>query len=163
MLRNLVMVCVVALSSAISSQDDVAKDDLKKMKGDWTLVFSEANAKKRTPENFKKFTRKVTDGTFLIMIETEKGVQTVGGKFKLDPSKSPKAVDVEMTQGPSKGESLKGIYKFEDNTQVMCVAGPGKDRPTKFDSQQGTVTVWKRPKEKEPVKEKEPAKDKKDE
>jgi uncharacterized protein (TIGR03067 family) len=148
----ILMVCVAAISSAISSQGDGPKDDLAKLKGDWTLVYTEAEGKKRTPENFKEFRRMITGDTFLVTIETDEGVHTVGGKFKLDPAKSPKTIDVEMTEGPAKGKSFKGIYKFEGDTQVICLAAPDKDRPTKFDSNEGTVTVWKRPKA--PAKEK---------
>ncbi len=145
--RNVLMVCVVALLSAIPSQGGGAKDDLVKLKGDWTLVYTEAEGKKRTPENFKEFSRTIKGDTFLVTIETDEGVQTVGGKFKLDPAKTPKTIDVDMTEGPAKGKSFKGIYKFEGDTQVICLAAPEKDRPTKFDSKEGTVTVWKRPKD----------------
>jgi uncharacterized protein (TIGR03067 family) len=146
MYRHVLLVCVVVLLSAISSQGGGPKDDLAKLKGDWTLVYTEANGKKRTPENFKEFSRTVTGDTYVVTIETEEGVQTVGGKIKLDPTKSPKTIDVEMTEGAAKGKSFRGIYKFEGDTQVICLAAPDKDRPAKFDSTEGTVTVWKRPK-----------------
>jgi uncharacterized protein (TIGR03067 family) len=149
------MVFIGAISIAGSSQGDDAKDDFEKMKGDWTLVYTEANGKKLTAENFKEFSRKVAGDTYTVTIESEEGVQTVGIKIiKLDPSKSPKAIDIEMAEGPSKGKSFRGIYKFEDDTQVICLAGPDKDRPAKFDPKEGTVTVWKRVKS--------PAKEKKD-
>jgi uncharacterized protein (TIGR03067 family) len=145
--RNILMVCVVALSSANLSCGDAAKDDLEKMKGDWTLVSTETNGNKRTAENFKEFSRKVTGETYSVTIESEEGAQTIGIKIvKLDPSKSPKTIDVEMTEGPAKGKTLRGIYKFEDNTQVICLAPADKDRPAKFNSTEGTVTVWKRAK-----------------
>jgi len=79
-----------------------------------------------------------------VTIENEEGVQTVTVKIKLDPSKSPKTIDAEMTEGPAKGKAFRGIYKFQDDTQVICLAPSDKDRPTKFDSKEGTVTVWKR-------------------
>jgi uncharacterized protein (TIGR03067 family) len=132
---------------------DVAKEDLEKMKGDWTLVFTETNGNKLTAKNFKEFSRKVAGETYSIKVESEDGVQTIGIKIvRLDPSKSPKAIDVEMTDGTAKGKSFRGIYKFEDDTQVICLAGADKDRPAKFDSKEGTVTVWKR--DKAPVAEK---------
>jgi uncharacterized protein (TIGR03067 family) len=154
MLRSLMLVCVVALVSVPLCKGDGTKDDLENMKGDWTLVFTETNGKKLTAENFKEFTRKVTGNTYSVTIETEEGVQTIGGKIKLDPTKSPKAIDVEITEGQAKGQTFRGIYKFEDDTQVICLAGPDKERPTKFDAKEGTVIVWKRAKP--------PAKEKKD-
>jgi uncharacterized protein (TIGR03067 family) len=147
MYRNILMIGVVALLGANSFQGDIAKDDLEKMKGDWTLVSTETNAKKRTAADFKEFSRKVTGETYEVTIETEEGVQSIGIKItKLDSAKSPKTIDVEMTEGPAKGKTFRGIYKFVDDTQVICLAAPDNDRPTKFDSKEGTVTVWKRAK-----------------
>jgi uncharacterized protein (TIGR03067 family) len=155
MYRSILVIGVVALLSVDPCKGDVAKDDLEKMKGDWTIVSTETNGKKLTAENFKEFSRKVTGESYSVTIESEEGIQTIGIKIiKLDPSKSPKTIDVEMTEGPAKGKTFHGIYKFEDDTQTICLAAPDKDRPAKFDSKEGTVTVWKRSKS--------PAKEKKD-
>jgi uncharacterized protein (TIGR03067 family) len=143
--RNILMIGVVALLAGNSFQSDIAKDDLQKMIGNWTLVSTETNGKKRTAADFKVFSRKVTGETYSVTIESEEGVQTIDIKItKLDPTKSPKAINVKMTEGPAKGKAFQGIYKFEDDTQVLCLAAPDNDRPTKFDPKEGTVTVWKR-------------------
>jgi uncharacterized protein (TIGR03067 family) len=145
MYRQLLTVaCIVAFSWANSAKGDSSKDDLEKLKGDWTVVSVERNGTKQTAKDFKEFTRKVTGATVTVTVETEEGVHTVVSKIKLDPSSSPRNIDVEMTEGDFKGKTLLGIYKFEDDKQVMCIAPPGKDRPTKFDSNDGTVTIWKR-------------------
>src|ERR1700722_9927114 len=102
MVRNILMVCVVAFSSANVSNGDAAKDDLDKMKGDWTLVSTETNGKKRTADDFKEFSRSVKGETYSVTVENEEGVQTLTVKIKLDPSKSPKTIDAEMTEGPAK-------------------------------------------------------------
>jgi uncharacterized protein (TIGR03067 family) len=147
MYGSILLIGVVAIMSLNPFKGDVAKDDLEKMKGDWTLVSTETKGKKRTAEDFKEFSRKVTGENYSVTIEDEGGVQTVGIKIiNLDSSKSPKAIDVEMTEGPAKGKTFRGIYKFEDDTQVICLAAPDLDRPAKFDSKEGTVTVWKRAK-----------------
>jgi uncharacterized protein (TIGR03067 family) len=149
MYRSISIGCVLALLSANSFAGDVAKDEMEKMKGDWTLVSVETGGKKVTAENFKEFSRKVAGSSYSVVIENEEGVQNIGVKIlKLDPSKSPKAIDVEMTTGPAKGKMFRGIYKFEDDTQVICLASSDKNRPATFDSKEGTVTIWKRVKEK---------------
>jgi uncharacterized protein (TIGR03067 family) len=153
MYRNIWVICVIAISCAISSAGEVAKDELEKMKGDWTLVSTEFEGKKTTPDDYKEFSRSVKGASYTVTVETEGGVQNIGVKIvKLDGSKSPKTIDVELKDG--KGKILHGIYKFEGDTQVICLAGPDKDRPSNFDSKEGTVTVWKRVKA--------PAKEKKD-
>src|SRR5580704_19615571 len=105
MYGSILLIGVVAIMSLNPFKGDVAKDDLEKMKGDWTLVSTETKGKKRTAEDFKEFSRKVTGENYSVTIEDEGGVQTVGIKIiNLDSSKSPKAIDVEMTEGPAKGK-----------------------------------------------------------
>jgi uncharacterized protein (TIGR03067 family) len=148
----LTVVCLGVLFQSDSAKGDAAKDDLEKMKGDWTVISVERNGVKNTAKDFKEFTRKVAGDTSTVTIETEQGVQTIVVKIKLDPSKSPKHIEAEMTEGELKGKTYLGIYKFEDDTQVICLAAADKDRPTKFDSNEGTLTIWKRVKS--PAKEK---------
>lgn len=60
------------------------------------------------------------------------------GTFKLDESKSPKEFDVMPAAGPNKGKTLKGIYKFENNQLIYCIAGADLDRPKDFASPAGS-------------------------
>jgi uncharacterized protein (TIGR03067 family) len=60
------------------------------------------------------------------------------GTYKLDESKSPKEFDVMPAAGPSKGKTLKGIYKFEGEQLIYCIAGPDLDRPKEFASPAGS-------------------------
>ena len=113
------IVCAVVFVTAVSSRGDSPKDDLAKLQGGWTMVYMEDNGKKQTADKFMEFSREVKGATYTITIETSEGVQTIGGKIKLDPSKSPKAIDVELTEG-AKGKRL-GLYKFEN------VGSPGTE------------------------------------
>lgn len=60
------------------------------------------------------------------------------GAFKLDESKSPKEFDVMPAAGPYKGKTLKGIYKFDGEQLIYCIAGPDLDRPKDFASPAGS-------------------------
>lgn len=60
------------------------------------------------------------------------------GTYKLDESKSPKEFDVIPGAGPYKGKTLKGIYKFEGDQLIYCLASPGLDRPKEFASPAGS-------------------------
>jgi uncharacterized protein (TIGR03067 family) len=69
------------------------------------------------------------------------------GTQKLDPSKSPKTIDVTMLEGPSKGTVMLGIYEFDADTLKVCFDPEGKKRPTEFKSATGSknfVNVHKR-------------------
>jgi uncharacterized protein (TIGR03067 family) len=67
-------------------------------------------------------------------------------EFQSDASRAPKTIDYVNTAGSNKGKSQQGIYEFEGELLKICVAAPGKPRPTQFQSDRGdgrTFTVWK--------------------
>jgi len=52
-------------------------------------------------------------------------------------------------KGPDKGKTLLGIYELSDDAYKVCFAAPGKDRPTEFNSKEGSgnrLIVMKREK-----------------
>ena len=52
------------------------------------------------------------------------------GTFKLDSSKKPKTIDLEIQSGNDKGKKQPGIYELEGDTFKVCLAFPGEsDRP----------------------------------
>jgi RNA polymerase sigma factor (sigma-70 family) len=64
------------------------------------------------------------------------------GSFKLDPSTKPQVMDLKMTEGPEKGQTVKGIYKFQGNDLTICFAKPGAtDRPMEFVSKENMARV----------------------
>jgi uncharacterized protein (TIGR03067 family) len=69
------------------------------------------------------------------------------GTQKIDPSKSPKTIDVTMIEGPDKGKVMLGIYEIDEDTLRACFDPQGKKRPTEFKSAAGSmnfVNVHKR-------------------
>src|SRR5262249_51216036 len=67
--------------------------------------------------------------------------------FKLDESKTPKAVDFVWLEGPFKGTTWQGIYKIEGDTLTYCFPITGNDRPTEFSAHNGSnhrLSVFKR-------------------
>jgi uncharacterized protein (TIGR03067 family) len=62
------------------------------------------------------------------------------GTEKLDPSKSPKTVDVTVAEGLNKGAVMLGIYEISGDTLKVCFDPEGKKRPTEFKSASGSQT-----------------------
>ena len=68
--------------------------------------------------------------------EQKNGEEVVeAGTQDLDPSKSPKHMDVSVTDGETKGQKQLAIYEIDGDTCKMCFAQHDtKDRPSKFDT-----------------------------
>ena len=54
--------------------------------------------------------------------------------LKIDPGKSPKTIDLTVSDGADKGKTVPGIYHFEEDSLKICVSNTGYKRPTEFSS-----------------------------
>src|SRR5262249_26183745 len=85
---------------------------------------------------------------FIVIFEGDKHTLKMGDKVvqagtqKIDPSKSPKTIDVTMTEGPSKGAIMLGIYEIDGDTLKVCFDREGKKRPTEFKSPPGSQNFF---------------------
>jgi uncharacterized protein (TIGR03067 family) len=59
----------------------------------------------------------------------------------IDPSKTPKAIDLEMIEGALKGEKYKGIYEITRDTLRICRSANGAKRPISF-STKGSLDTY---------------------
>ncbi len=113
---------------------DVEKE-LKKFQGSWTFESVEADGKEQPAAEFKGLTL-IFEGEKHTVKKGDEVIQV--GTQKLDPSKSPKTIDVTMTEGPNKGAVLLGIYEIRGDTLKVCF--DPKKRPTEFKSAAGSQT-----------------------
>lgn len=122
-----------------------AKDDaeLKSLKGDYVMVSGEAKGEKLPAKTVKTATLTIEGDKHTVKV----GDDTIIGTHKLAPTKKPKEIEASDTEGPFKGKTTLGIYKFEDGVFTVCFAPPGKDRPKEFTTKSGTgelLHVWKK-------------------
>ena len=143
------LLCTVILTASGGTgarADDKAdaEKELKKLQGTWTFESVEVGGKEAPAADYKSMTVTFEGGKFTVKTGDE--VIQVGTE-KLDPSKSPKAIDVTMTEGPNKGAVMLGIYEIDGDTLKVCFDPQGKKRPTEFKSTPGSgdfVNVHKR-------------------
>jgi len=96
--------------------------------GVW-LPSSAELAGKPWPEEFRKITRLTING--------DQYTLTVGqspdkGTLKLDPSTTPKSLDIIGTEGPNKGKTILAIYQLQGDELKICYDLSGKSRPADF-------------------------------
>ena len=126
------------LSTAAAQNESADKKELEKFQGRWVLVSATIDGK-AWEEDEIKHRSVVFKGEKLTLLYKDKERGTIS--LKIDPSKSPAQIDATFEDGPRKGETLKGIYKFDGDTLTRCFVGIGKDRPTEFASKPGSGTV----------------------
>lgn len=125
---------------------DAVKKEMTLLEGEWSMVSGSANGQPMPKEMVKTGKRVAKDGETTISMN---GQLYFKAKFKIDPTKKPKTIDYTMTEGPTKGKTHLGLYEIDGDTVKFCFAAPGKERPTKLESKEGseqTLSVWKREK-----------------
>ena len=147
-LRNALLIGLVAfvISQAWAEDFEATKKDLAQLQGEWSMVSGSADGQPM-PDEMRKQMKRVCKG--------DETTTTMGGriflksKITLDPSKKPKTIDYQMTDGFTKGKTQLGIYEVDGDTFKSCFGKPDGDRPTDFTSKPGdgrTLSVWKREK-----------------
>jgi RNA polymerase sigma factor (sigma-70 family) len=139
---------VFAYQSLATEADkkDKAKPDNEAIQGKWEVdsLVSDKGASEEEAQQLKSATW---------VFEKEKLVwKRVGDKnfeatYKLDPTKTPKSIDLTMPFGEPK-RHIQGIYKLEgDELTIWIPLGQEKPRPTEFEAEKGskrTLIVLKR-------------------
>jgi uncharacterized protein (TIGR03067 family) len=134
--------CAVGLAASGGSgtpADDKAdlEKEVRKFQGTWTFESSEAGGKELPAGELKGLVL-IFEGDKHTVKKGDEVIQV--GTQKLDPSKSPKAIDVTMTEGVNKGKIMLGIYAIDGDTLTVCFDSQGKKRPTEFKGAPGSET-----------------------
>jgi len=136
------LLCAVGFAASGGSgtlADDKAdlEKEVRKFQGAWTFESSETGGKELPASElagliltFEGDKHTVKKGNEMVQVGTQ----------KLDPSKSPKAIDVTLTEGVNKGAVMLGIYEINGDTLKVCFDAAGKKRPTEFKSAPGSET-----------------------
>jgi uncharacterized protein (TIGR03067 family) len=116
-------VCIVAVGFARA--DNAAEQDLKDMQGDWQAVALEAQGQKAPAEEVKKFRIRIKGNAITFFPDGENRTHT----FKLNPSKSPKEIDLVPGDGDLKGKTVGGLYALEKGQLKLCIPNFSQGEP----------------------------------
>jgi uncharacterized protein (TIGR03067 family) len=137
------IVATGALLAADKPSDD-AKKVLKDLQGTWKVGEAKIGGVSPDEKLLEKMVVVIRDNRVLF----KDGLTDSDAEVKLDPSKKPAWID--MTPAREK-ITIKGIYELDGDALKLCWAQEGKERPTTFESKEGTPTalfVLKREKKK---------------
>jgi len=128
MLAKTLLAVAVALSLAGDPKNAIS------IEGTWTPEKAELGGKP-FPSEVRK--------TMKLVVKGDEYTVSVGevvdrGTLKLDPKAKPRTIDITSTEGPNKGTTFLAIYERDGDTLRVCYDLSGKDRPTKFETKEGT-------------------------
>jgi uncharacterized protein (TIGR03067 family) len=130
MLRKMTVVITAAIASVWLGI--ALGDDATNLQGEWKLVEREYKGKK-TKDGDADFRR-----TTIVIKGDAMFVNTDGGQytksFTVDPTKSPKEMDVTPQIGNERGETAAWIYRLENDRWTISFPRftPPTTRPTEF-------------------------------
>ena len=130
-----VLLATIGFAAAVVADDAADKKDKEKLQGTWAAVSGEKEGKE-DPE--AKEHALVFEGDKFSVKKGDKVV--VRGTFKIDASKSPETMDIEISEGPEdvKGKTAQAIYALDGDELTWCVAEPGSGkRPEKLATKEG--------------------------
>ncbi len=127
------MAAVAGVDGAQNQDDKVdAAAAMGKLEGNWKLVRSEFNGNLGAGLERAKIGLFIEDGK---IFWTQDGLDRGGqkGDLTIDPSTSPKSIEVEITRGGNIGKKMLGIFEIKGNKLTICWGEPGDEkRPKKF-------------------------------
>jgi uncharacterized protein (TIGR03067 family) len=136
----LILVTVLLAAADGLGQGNATQGDLDKLRGTWLTVSLVNDGKtlvdEKTPPPAGPATKVAYDGTTWMVKVGDKTVAT--GKFKIDPTKTPKEMDVMDESGAKNDQTKLGIYEVSGDTYRYCLATAGKPRPKDFTSKEGS-------------------------
>jgi uncharacterized protein (TIGR03067 family) len=141
-MRLLTILAAACLLPAAVAQD--AKTDRDQLQGNWEMTAMTIDGREAPAEKTKAYRLRVRDDEYVVH-ETDSKREL---KFKIDPSQTPKAMDLTYQSGENKGRVNRAIYRLDGDTLTMCRHRQAdQDRPAEFESKPGSglvLTVWKR-------------------
>jgi uncharacterized protein (TIGR03067 family) len=145
MKTTLLTVLTCSLLLGAEAPKDDAKKEKEKLQGTWKALKVEERGESKDDDQGHRLIFSGDEFTI------KEGDQTIiKGKFKIDPSKAPKEIDMEITESNKeehKGKTGLGIYTLEGDDFQFCVCQPGDtERPKEFSGKGNLFVTFKREK-----------------
>jgi uncharacterized protein (TIGR03067 family) len=134
------------LLGAAEPRKDDATNDPEPLQGGWTMVLVFRNGQEAPPDLAKSGELIIEDREYRAKLGSDSMMATI----KVDSSKTPKQIDLTLSTGENKGQTVKGIYKISGDDLTICRGLTAREsRPSEFAApvDSGLLLVtWKRSK-----------------
>jgi uncharacterized protein (TIGR03067 family) len=134
-MRTLMALGLVIAATGVS----IAEDKKDPIAGKWTVESVTRDGK--AVDAFKGAVREIGDGKSTLTPPADSKAPASTATYTLDTTKTPITIDIKPKGGTYDGKTLLGIVKVDGDTLTIAFAEPGKDRPTKFESPEGSGVV----------------------
>ncbi len=114
-------------------------DDLNRLQGAWRVASVEANGSPMDQADISNLSVIIHGNAYTLT--NGDGDQTDKGTFSLDPSKTPRQMDVHHTNNYGDQETLLAIYEIVPEGFRVCYPQNGGDRPASFTTTQDSGTI----------------------
>jgi uncharacterized protein (TIGR03067 family) len=137
-----------AIAPRHSNAQALAKleEEKDRVRGSFSMITGTADGA-AMPAMMTNGMKRVAEGN--VTTVTMSGILYMKADFSIDPMKSPKTIDYDMTGGFTAGKKQLGIYRWSGDTLTFCFGSPGGARPAEFVSKAGsgvTCSAWMRDK-----------------
>jgi uncharacterized protein (TIGR03067 family) len=135
-IRSAVVVAILASCVALPrARADDPKAERERHQGTWQArsFVSDGVA---APADLVGSIVRVVEGDHVVW--KRNGKSFAGTTVELDPSRTPRTLDVIPDGGPMRGERVLGIYRLDGDELTVCMAAPGRDRPKTFEAKSGS-------------------------
>lgn len=125
--------CAMLIAGAGLAQPGDDPSDLDRLQGSWEIVSLVEKGEPAKKAELETLVVVIDKDTFTTL---EKGEAVVKYRIKLDPTKTPRAIDFTHLTGDAKDKTEPGIYVFEKDVLKLVLDEDKKGRPTVFEGKE---------------------------
>jgi uncharacterized protein (TIGR03067 family) len=127
-------------SPALHRTSPPSAAELPKLGGAWTIAAAERNGQRLPDEQVAGLRVTITADTITVFTRDNKPHFVV--KYKLDTARTPNEINMEMADGPNRGQLAQGIVTMDSAEQVRLIYSTGSQgRPRDFITRPGGTTA----------------------
>ena len=135
----LVLVAAGFLAPADAPTRGGPETDRERLQGTWQVVSLESEGEKG-PEEVARALKYRFRGERLTIDPAEPGANQEF-RYRLDPGKDPKAIDLTVTKGRDAGKTLRGIYLLGRDSLKICLGDWGRPRAFATETRGGQALI----------------------